>query len=299
MRSDMPEAGRIPWWTGLVIFFLLALMLVLSSFAIASLLVALGASPDTVAGLATPVGLGIQVLVVSGIFGAVALVVPKLSEVPVRPWLRLVRVGPAVIALSMLGMVGLGFLVDELTFFLHTASPETFSSDGLDLFNQMFQLASPLVFLLLTLAVTLGPGLGEELLFRGLLLRSFLAGMPPVAALILSSALFGLIHLNLLQGVGAGVIGFYLGFVVLTSGSLWPAVAAHALNNLICALFARFGGDLSSVWTDGHPAWLIAVAAVLVVAAVIGLLKITAKAASSENSTGEPPPDRERPPPTA
>lgn len=258
-----------------MVFFLLSFMLFVSSVALSSLLLAMGASSETVAGLATPVGLVIQVLVVSTVFAGVALVVPKLSEVPVKPWLRLVPATPMMFGFALLGVVGLGFLVDELTFVLYQAAPNVFDTEGLDVFNRMFSQATPTLFALMTLAVALGPGLGEELLFRGLLLRSFLNGLPVPLAILFSSILFGVIHLNALQGVGAGMIGLYLGVVAYRCQSIWPAVAAHALNNFICAMFAKFGGDLSAVWQKGHPVWVVVMAGLIFLGAIAGLMRCT------------------------
>ena len=278
----MPSTGKkasIPWWTGLLVFSVLSVFIFVLSIAVTTILLSFGASEETVAGLSTPLGLAIQVLVISSIFAGVAMAVPTLAEVPVKSWLKMTPATPAMFGFALLGVTGIGFLVDELTFALYRIAPTTFAAEGLDLFNRMFSQATPAMFGLMTVAVTLGPGLGEELLFRGLLLRSFLNGLSAPVAILLSSVLFGLIHLDALQGVGAGVIGLYLGIVAYRCQSIWPAVAAHALNNLICAMFARFGGDLSTVWRQGHPLWIVILAAVVLMGASVGLMRCTSGAA--------------------
>lgn len=269
------EKPPIPWWTGLVVFFLLSVLLFVSSMTLTTVLLAMDDSGETIAGLATPVGLVIQVLVVSTLFAGVALVVPRLSEVPVKPWLKLVPATPMMFGFALLGVVGIGFLVDEITFILYQTAPQMFDTEGLDMFNRMFNQAPPVLFVLMTLAVTLGPGLGEELLFRGLLLRSFLNGLPAPLAILFSSILFGVIHLDALQSVGAGIIGLYLGVVAYRCRSIWPAVAAHAINNFICAVFAKLDGDLSTVWREGHPVWVVIIAGLSFIGGLVGLIHYT------------------------
>jgi membrane protease YdiL (CAAX protease family) len=143
------------------------------------------------------------------------------------------------------------------------------------MFNAVFLDASPVWFVVITVAVSLGPGVAEELFFRGFVLRAFRPSMPAWLAVLLSSAMFGLIHLDPLQSPGAGLIGLYLGFVALIAGSLFPAMVAHALNNLVCALVARFGGpEISQVWSTGHSPWILVGALVLTGASTFALIRL-------------------------
>lgn len=88
------------------------------------------------------------------------------------------------------------------------------------------------------LGVSAAAGLGEETAFRGYALAGLtaLAGVP--AAVLLSSLAFGLSHAY--QGplgvVRTATTGFVLAWVVLASGSLWPAVVGHVLLNIILGI---------------------------------------------------------------
>lgn len=73
--------------------------------------------------------------------------------------------------------------------------------------------------------------LGEELLFRGLLLRGFLLRYGAMPALALSSLLFAVIHFNPWGMVGYFTVGWLLGWLVLCTGSLWPSILMHGLYN--------------------------------------------------------------------
>ncbi len=87
------------------------------------------------------------------------------------------------------------------------------------------------------------PGLSEELLFRGVMLPAL--GLN-VAAVAISSILFGVLHLS---GSGqwpyvvwATIIGFALGYCALVTGNLAIPVVAHIITNLIS----------SSLWKANH-----------------------------------------------
>lgn len=78
------------------------------------------------------------------------------------------------------------------------------------------------------------PGLSEELLFRGVMLPAL--GLTPVAV-ILSSILFGVLHLSGFQQwpymVWAMMIGAILGFSALLTGNLLIPIIAHILTNFL------------------------------------------------------------------
>lgn len=87
----------------------------------------------------------------------------------------------------------------------------------------------------------------EELIFRGLLLRS-MAKSDLKVAVIVSSLTFGMGHaVNLLMGapvfdtllqlVYASAVGFCYTAVVIVGGSIWPCVISHAIVNSL-SIFA-------------------------------------------------------------
>ena len=86
----------------------------------------------------------------------------------------------------------------------------------------------------------IGP-IAEELLFRGAVLGSLLQWRPirsmPWIAILLSAALFGLVHMNPAQMPGAIAIGLLYGWLVYRTGSLLPGIIGHIFNNsLVCIL---------------------------------------------------------------
>ena len=84
--------------------------------------------------------------------------------------------------------------------------------------------------LLVLYAVLLGP-IEEEFLFRGVIFSSAKKALPFWAANLFQALLFGLFHLNLIQGIYAFFIGLFLGFVCSRSGSIYYSVFLHILFN--------------------------------------------------------------------
>ena len=89
-------------------------------------------------------------------------------------------------------------------------------------------------------AIAVAPAVCEELLFRGIVLPSLLRPLGPAAAVLFSSVLFGVIHLDrtgsslsLYRVPFAFVVGAGLGALRVRTGSLVSPVLAHALLNAI------------------------------------------------------------------
>jgi membrane protease YdiL (CAAX protease family) len=97
----------------------------------------------------------------------------------------------------------------------------------------MIQDATPGGLLLIAVAaVTLAP-LAEELVFRRILFaccRRFLGFAP---AMVLTAAIFAAFHLSLVQWAPLFLLGLALQAAVQLSGSVWPAVAMHAVHNAL------------------------------------------------------------------
>jgi membrane protease YdiL (CAAX protease family) len=75
------------------------------------------------------------------------------------------------------------------------------------------------------------PPLCEETLFRGLALRGFARSFGPVRALLYTSLLFAAMHGTAVQLLLMTFLGFYFGALSWLTGSVWPAIFAHAINN--------------------------------------------------------------------
>ncbi|UCC71580.1 MAG: ABC transporter permease subunit [Gemmatimonadota bacterium] len=77
------------------------------------------------------------------------------------------------------------------------------------------------------------PGIFEEIAFRGVLLSGLRKRLRPVALCLVTGAIFGLFHIDLFRIVPTAFLGAILAAVVLISGSIFPAMLWHALNNAV------------------------------------------------------------------
>ena len=86
-------------------------------------------------------------------------------------------------------------------------------------------------------SMTVMAALVEELLFRGAIQGHLQRkGMKPLHAILISSAIFGVIHLNPIQVAFAFAIGLIFGWLYYRTGSLVPGIIGHFLNNSIACI---------------------------------------------------------------
>jgi CAAX protease family protein len=102
-----------------------------------------------------------------------------------------------------------------------------------DLFRPVFgNLDLPAIILISTVA-----GVGEEILFRGILQQEF--------GLVVASLVFGAVHMGgrgmAVLGAWAGATGFALGGLALATGGLIAPIAAHALYDALALAYIRWG----------------------------------------------------------
>jgi len=82
------------------------------------------------------------------------------------------------------------------------------------------------------IAIVFAAPILEELIFRGIILDGLLRRYSPVKSILLSSALFGIIHLNPWQFIGAMTLGIFSGWVYYRTNKLILSIIIHFANNL-------------------------------------------------------------------
>jgi membrane protease YdiL (CAAX protease family) len=101
--------------------------------------------------------------------------------------------------------------------------------------------------------IALLPGVGEELVTRGVLLPALVAPLGPATAVVVSALLFASIHLDPYRFVFTLVIGLVLGTVRLRTGSLWSPVVAHVTLNTLTFLIAPLVDDPTQITYTPQP----------------------------------------------
>lgn len=103
----------------------------------------------------------------------------------------------------------------------------------------------------------------EEIVFRGAILRTLLGLMSKKnhwVAILISAAIFGVVHGNVAQFINALLMGLVLGWMYYRTGSLVPGILLHWVNNTVAYVLANvvpqsneklidiFGGDEKTVY---------------------------------------------------
>lgn len=97
------------------------------------------------------------------------------------------------------------------------------------------------------LAVGIMAPLLEEIIFRGLIFNQLRNNIPLPAALVIQGLLFGIVHLDVIQGSYAFIIGILLGLLIVWYNSLLPPVAFHMGLNLSGIILSELGEGLSDM----------------------------------------------------
>jgi membrane protease YdiL (CAAX protease family) len=108
---------------------------------------------------------------------------------------------------------------------LYMLGIDTQGDEIFDIFNQ---LESPVWFFLV--GAVIAP-IVEELFFRGFLFQGFRQKYGWLPALLLSSAIFGVAHLDPVSLIPTFILGCVLAYVYHRSNSVWPGIIFHATIN--------------------------------------------------------------------
>lgn len=125
--------------------------------------------------------------------------------------------------------------------------------------------------------VALVPAICEEILYRGFALRLLQRTKTIWVSILITGIIFGLYHLRLSQFIPLALIGIFLGWITVRSGSIIPAVIAHFVNNAFSVTLVKFMPDspLSSSVPEMPPLWLAFLSIVFVFALLYYLNTLT------------------------
>ncbi len=131
--------------------------------------------------------------------------------------------------------------------------------------HALLDVDGPWGWIALFLLICLATAVGEELMFRGALLNIFLRTDTPRWLIALwIGFIFSLIHFDIYGLLPRWALGSLFVYLVYWSGSIWPGILAHTLNNLIALLQYKLISDTQEAWLPA-PGWIIG-------SAVIGCL---------------------------
>ncbi len=114
----------------------------------------------------------------------------------------------------------------------------------------LLQMKSPLSFLINLLMIAILPAVSEEFIFRGCFQQIFTGWTNNIHwGIWLSAALFSAIHFQFFGFLPRMALGVFFGYFAAWSGSIWPGVFGHFLNNG-AALVASYLYQLKMIKTE-------------------------------------------------
>ncbi len=152
-------------------------------------------------------------------------------------------------------MLGMMFIAEFITSQIPTTGP--FFGKYYDFFTKLMeQLTDDPVVMIIT-AVICAP-IFEEIVFRGIIQKGLInKGTKPVNAIIVASVIFGLVHANPWQFVGAVLLGCVLGLVYYKTKSLLLPMLLHGFNNLCSTILIVYTKNESFADAFKIPEWMI------------------------------------------
>ena len=97
------------------------------------------------------------------------------------------------------------------------------------------------------LVIALAPAVCEEMLFRGVILHSLQAKYRVPSAIAITAVLFGLYHMSLIKFIPTGLLGMVFCIVVWKTGSIYPAMLMHFINNAISVIISCYPEQIEKV----------------------------------------------------
>jgi membrane protease YdiL (CAAX protease family) len=242
---DRPPAARAPLGRDLA----LGGCLLLAAIAFASLGSALLAR-----GAGAPDAMLLATLAAQAFFACAALGGRLLAGSAVFP--SGLRLGPPRLRARELALLALGVVCVSHALSLVIASLELRETGSLAEIDRVVTATAGPSRLLALVALGLAPAFGEELLFRGFVQQAALRRLGTAGAILLSSAAFGLIHVDPVHSPAAFVLGLFLGTAAELAGSVWASILCHAVNNALSVAVPALGLAVA----PGLPAALAAAA---------------------------------------
>ncbi len=159
--------------------------------------------------------------------------------------LRLRRPRPSAWPATLLLIIGGWVISLELATLQHHFFP--FPAELLEQFAELFKSLDNLPMISSIFLIAILPGVCEELLCRGFLVSAFRPRFGNAGAIVLAALLFGLLHMNPYRLLPTVFLGLLLGIIAIYTGSIFPAMFAHATSNTL-----SFLGEKYQDWITAH-----------------------------------------------
>jgi membrane protease YdiL (CAAX protease family) len=124
-------------------------------------------------------------------------------------------------------------------------------------------------YIILVVALALGPAIGEEIVFRGLIGPGLIRRWGVFLGILITSVLFAGVHGFPPHAVATLPLACFLHYALLRTGSLWTPIVLHFLNNALALAMLKY--PLLGRLPDAPVVVGASLLYVLVVAALLGM----------------------------
>jgi membrane protease YdiL (CAAX protease family) len=196
--------------------------------------------------------------------------------------LYLNRVSPLVLVLVLLITIPFricSFLISALVQTI-LPMPEFILNSFKSMYAELMFPSSALELALTILGIVVVAAVCEEVMFRGFILTALRTRKGVWGAIVYAALGFAIYHIDPWAIPEITVIGIFLGWLVVRTGSIYPAVLAHASFNFLgIVLLPRIFGvqTVDDFFNISFPAYVYPIAFVVLVMLFLSLLQLTRK----------------------
>jgi membrane protease YdiL (CAAX protease family) len=126
-------------------------------------------------------------------------------------------------------------------------------------FEAFLRVSGTLPLIINIVLIALIPAVGEELLFRGVLQNILVRWTKNTfTGVIITSAVFALLHFQFLSVLPRFILGMVLGYIFVWTRSIWMPILAHLVNNAFAVIYyymmfnGYVGGEMEHVGKPGY-----------------------------------------------
>lgn len=184
--------------------------------------------------------------------------------------------GPTLAGLLVAGVGGMtvGLLPGWIAEQLWEAFPDLANQGTLELIPRLLTDGTTVDRVAMVATIVIGAPLLEEVCFRGVLWNAAERLAPGAAgqalAMAITSAAFVVAHADLVQSPALIFTSLFFGWLRLTTGSVWPGVLAHFVNNGLATILSVLA--IQYDWQSGGSPWWIAAGGALFTIGVASVL---------------------------
>ncbi len=126
---------------------------------------------------------------------------------------------------------------------------------GTEITEALLTMDNPWTLILNLVMIAVLPAIGEELAFRGVLQNQIAKSTKNIhSAIWISAFIFSAYHMQFYGFIPRLMLGAFFGYLVVWTGSIWPSIIAHLVNNSSAIIAMYYSQSAGIIDAEGLPA---------------------------------------------